>query len=268
MQAGKGKWLQPREDVVFAKGKGAMVTYWLVSTSSDKGSAASPAVSASTTSSETDDKMALADSNETDAEVKSLASQKVQRLVDWNCEMLQQILKKIVARRKGKRRRSVLPSQSQDRVRKLEEEISSERNPLEELVEIIPMPQFDAQGATDELDADKVDLGENVVSELREFICLIASMYRDNPFHCWEHASHVTMSVTKLMARIVAPEAVHDKQEGAGKQCDWAWMLHDHTYGITSDPLIQFAVVLSALIHDVDHRGKISSDDRLLRRAP
>lgn len=28
-----------------------------------------------------------------------------------------------------------------------------------------------------------------------------------------------------------------------------------HTYGITSDPLTQFAVVLSALIHDIDHRG-------------
>jgi hypothetical protein len=32
-------------------------------------------------------------------------------------------------------------------------------------------------------------------------------------------------------------------------------MKHDNTYGITSDPLTQFAVVFSALIHDVDHRG-------------
>lgn len=31
--------------------------------------------------------------------------------------------------------------------------------------------------------------------------------------------------------------------------------MHDHTYGITSDPLTQFACVLSALIHDTDHPG-------------
>ena len=30
---------------------------------------------------------------------------------------------------------------------------------------------------------------------------------------------------------------------------------HDHTFGITSDPLTQFACVFSALIHDADHPG-------------
>lgn len=30
--------------------------------------------------------------------------------------------------------------------------------------------------------------------------------------------------------------------------------LHDHTYGITSDPLTQFSCVLAALIHDVDRK--------------
>lgn len=34
-----------------------------------------------------------------------------------------------------------------------------------------------------------------------------------------------------------------------------ASQLHDHTYGITSDPLTQLACIISALIHDVDHPG-------------
>ena len=35
-----------------------------------------------------------------------------------------------------------------------------------------------------------------------------------------------------------------------------AQSLHDHTYGITSDPLTRFTVVLAGLLHDVDHPGK------------
>jgi hypothetical protein len=31
--------------------------------------------------------------------------------------------------------------------------------------------------------------------------------------------------------------------------------LHDHAYGITSDPLTQFACIFAALVHDVDHPG-------------
>ena len=53
------------------------------------------------------------------------------------------------------------------------------------------------------------------------------------------------MSVKKLMSRIVAPKGVSSNGDS----------LHDHTYGITSDPLTQFACGFSALIHDVDHNG-------------
>jgi 3'5'-cyclic nucleotide phosphodiesterase len=67
------------------------------------------------------------------------------------------------------------------------------------------------------------------------------------------------MSVTKLLARIVAPneilETFDDPNQEESNRGRLASSLHDHTYGITSDPLTQFAVILSALIHDVDHQG-------------
>ena len=62
------------------------------------------------------------------------------------------------------------------------------------------------------------------------------------------------MSVTKLLSRIVAPSEVLDDYPDLTK-CNLSMTLHDHTFGITSDPLTQFACVFSALIHDVDHAG-------------
>jgi len=69
-------------------------------------------------------------------------------------------------------------------------------------------------------------------------------------FHNFEHASHVTMSVAKLLSRIVAPDL-----EITSTDRNTSSTLYDHTYGITSDPLTQFACILAALVHDVDHQG-------------
>jgi len=71
-----------------------------------------------------------------------------------------------------------------------------------------------------------------------------------NPFHNFQHASHVGMSVNKLLSRIVAPSELDFENTHQASST-----LHDHTYGITSDPLTQFSCILSALIHDVDHSG-------------
>lgn len=53
------------------------------------------------------------------------------------------------------------------------------------------------------------------------------------------------MSVIKLLSRIVKPSQIGI----------YGPSLHDHSYGITSDPLTQFACAFSALIHDADHPG-------------
>jgi 3'5'-cyclic nucleotide phosphodiesterase len=55
------------------------------------------------------------------------------------------------------------------------------------------------------------------------------------------------------MGRIV-PSSSHKTSGKTDIGID-ALALHDHTYGITSDPLTQFACIFAALIHDVDHHG-------------
>jgi len=67
--------------------------------------------------------------------------------------------------------------------------------------------------------------------------------------------SHVMMSVSKLLSRIIAADDLWNANEDATKSKVFGFSLHDHTYGITSDPMTQFSVILAALIHDVDHMG-------------
>jgi 3'5'-cyclic nucleotide phosphodiesterase len=100
---------------------------------------------------------------------------------------------------------------------------------------------------------------------------IVASMYRKNPFHNFQHASHVAMSVVKLLSRIVVPDVIESiihNEGGANNEAAVLAQIHDHTYGITSDPLTQFACVFSALVHDVDHtgvpNGQLQVENRIL----
>ena len=252
-EAKKENWFQLRDDVVVAKGKGALQTFWLTPKHESRPTdqVSKPEGGEVTTTS---------DQNEVESERRAImakrtaASTKVQRLIDWNSELLLQLLKKIVARRSVTKMNSVSPLLAA-RIEALEMQIGNAGTVLEEVCEIITLPSFDVKVAKDEADCKTIELGENVQSQLRDFVSVLSSMYRDNPFHCFEHASHVTMSVSKLLSRIAAPDAVTPSSTKHGKEDNLAWALHDHTYGITSDPLTQFSVVMAALIHDVDHRG-------------
>jgi class 3 adenylate cyclase len=230
--AGKSEWIAARDEKVVAKGKGEMQTYWVAVETPKKTSS-----EGGTASGGSDDGMDSKADQQVEKD-KMLASRKTARLVKWNVDVLTNLLKQIHARRDGK---SVAPLEVEVSVKHL-----SQQTVLDEVKEIIHLPDFSGQAGKD---PESVELDPEVLDQLENYVAAVASMYRDNPFHSFEHASHVVMSVVKLLSRIVAP----DIGEETGK--DMASTLHDHTYGITSDPLTQFACVFSALIHDADHTG-------------
>ncbi|KAL3938715.1 MAG: hypothetical protein SGBAC_006428 [Bacillariaceae sp.] len=244
--ANHANWVKPRQDIVVAKGKGEMQTYWLlpqreltvsVATSTEEGSDDSENLNAMMwMKSNKDDENAEAGEDALKSSTPEL-DDKVQRLVDYTSDILLQILKKIVAKR-GPHAKAA-PAMER-RLVALEESIGKAGICLDEVEEIIELPSFDQSA----YQAKDVEVSQEVVAQLVSFVKMVASMYHFNPFHNFEHASHVTQSTSKLLSRIVAMKHIDEVQK-----------LHDHTYGITSDPLTQFAVVFSSLIHDVDHRG-------------
>ena len=98
---------------------------------------------------------------------------------------------------------------------------------------------------------------------MNAYVQRIAEMYREVPFHNFEHCSHVLMSTSKLMKRIVNPDDVDYKQTGDIV----ASTIHRTTYGISSDPILQFASLFAALIHDVDHTG-LTNAELIAEKAP
>jgi class 3 adenylate cyclase len=252
--SGKGHWITPRAEKVVAKGKGELQTYWLNLRGDSSKSQQSTCSSVSDgVLSETllvDGTLGDGSINVTAASPSKISAGKHQRLVEWNTDILLRLLREISARREATADESPEFILETSRLRTLEQgDIHKRETVLDEVEEIVNLPKFDAKAVSSQQNPESLDLGEDVFNQLRDYVATIAAMYRDNPFHNFEHASHVTMSTVKLMSRIVGPDLKKADDDNVEKS------LHDHTYGITSDPLTQFACVFAALIHDVDHIG-------------
>ncbi|KAL3937726.1 MAG: hypothetical protein SGBAC_007220 [Bacillariaceae sp.] len=72
---------------------------------------------------------------------------------------------------------------------------------------------------------------------MRDFVVTIAAGYENNRFHNFLHASQVAHLANLLVKGIHSPEGSKDASD------------------IADDPLARFAVVMSALVHDVGHTG-------------
>jgi hypothetical protein len=247
--AGKSNWMSRRTDTIVAKGKGEMQTYWLLT---DEELAAGGAVDASATKAAAPLPIVqamqprLAKTTMDVLDPESSLPPRIKRLVDWNVDVLKRLLKQIVAKRNAD-----INAEKYDLnhpvMMKHEMNIGSDTYVLSEVTEIIRLPGY--RNVKMEENPNKVALPDGVESQLRLYVSSVAAMHRDNPFHNFEHASHVMMSVSKLLSRIVAPD---DVLQGDDEHEKHAANLHDHTYGITGDPLTQFSVVL------VSHDGIFS----------
>ena len=238
--AGKGHWLEKRKEPIHAKGKGDLQTYFVGSgfDRHERGSATGSVGNVPTNN------LRASSSEEPEKKHISGLDQRSLRLVEWNVEMLLAILKQIIARREAtlaaaSGRRMTMGSKKSRTNSSLDgTEVTTltpfddDHPPLEEVKEIIHLPGFNRKVASKQRDPEDVEVPPKVISQLREYVIAIAGMYRQNDFHNFEHASHVTMSVIKLLSRIVAPTDLNLDDEN--KEEDNAATLHDHTYGIVS----------------------------------
>jgi 3'5'-cyclic nucleotide phosphodiesterase/Adenylate and Guanylate cyclase catalytic domain len=247
-EAGKAYWVSSRSEKVVLKGKGELQTFFAFPDQN------SDMISSGHTASTSDSPTAtlFADQQLTSGVEKcdkTAADQQErrQRLVRWNADVLTLHLADVVVARRQTQYPSQLPHSQP--VGAISSHGCSSTPLLPEMTEMIAMPEFSTVRSLDKRCSS--DLTTPVKEELHEFVEQIASRYRDVPFHNFEHASHVLMSAGKLMKRIMNPDEVDVSRDSV----EVARSVHEKTYGISSDPLMQFAVVFSALIHDVDHTG-------------
>ena len=179
--AGKGYWLTLRKDIIVAKGKGALQTFWLdVDGSRDDNKSESGA---------SDHTQSIETTSEGQHIGTRMTEEKTRRLIDWNVDVLKRLLKEIVAWREASGK------DAKSKYAPGEESYGMGQTVIDEVSEIISLPKLSSATATFKQSVNSVCLGEAAETQLDALVSAIAALYRENPFHNFEHASHVTMSV-------------------------------------------------------------------------
>lgn len=107
----------------------------------------------------------------------------MKRLVDYNTQVLERYLKKMVAMRQQKAMYAPLAMEGVEAL--VPASVSVAGSIFDEVQESIALPTEPAKYLQD---PDQVVLPSLVMSQLRDFVANIASMYRDVPFHSFDHA--------------------------------------------------------------------------------
>ncbi|KAL7539889.1 hypothetical protein ACHAXR_009680 [Thalassiosira sp. AJA248-18] len=272
---GKADLLVPRNDMLNLKGKGLMKTYFVKSdlrqgkaldtkaaidadgplkieeeeeetkTDSDKTSDWNITSSISSRTSRTDEWI---NTGMGDEPSHLQPSKVVRRLVTWNVALLEKFIVEVLAHR-------------QRQMRKRKCNCKENKFKSESVTDAVRFPAYDHVYALDfthnsgkKHQAGVPELPEQAKKELTIYVQRIASTYKNTHFHNFEHASHVTMSASKLMNQINIRRLESIKggdSDGHSKEAAAFF----NTYSISMDPLAQLAVVFASLTHDADHKG-------------
>ena len=159
--SGKEHWLQSRGDVVEAKGKGILKTFWLTPQVDRANSANSGSI-------DDDEDILRVDF------AGKLANEllKREREVEWVSELMRDAIRDIVAARATKKGKIMKGLDS------LPSHRSKNRTPLDEVVDVIKMPEFDSKSADRDTEAFAVKIPENVSRLVREYVSIV-SISRD-----------------------------------------------------------------------------------------
>jgi len=120
-------------------------------------------------------------------------------------------------------------------------------------------------------------LADDVLNSLREYVAEIGRLHNNVGFHSFEHATHVFLSMNKLLSMVTTADDLNvvakrrlsaqdiassafvpssrrssTDSGGSSTDCDGHRRRAEHlSFRISEDPAIRFAMVFSALIHDV-----------------
>jgi hypothetical protein len=180
IEKGREEWVVRREDTVEAKGKGMMVTFWLKLASSDR-TAESIAANSEVGEGEAQVPKESIEYSvwnvEMPASKTSNSEGRNERLVQWNSDLLLELLQRVVTRRAALQSSDIpTPSISQTHLTAMAKAIGEGTMVVEEVVEVIDMPEFVCV-----TDVKEAELRDVVVAQLRTFVAEIASMYNNNP---------------------------------------------------------------------------------------
>ena len=231
MAAGKSHWLKARQDMVVAKGKGEMKTFWLDPTKKRRHTKSHKDI-------RVQQEISLGNGQNGDGMSPGEVpfDEKYARLIDWNVDVLLHHLARVISCRSRSPARGSLVNHSS--------EVALLPAAINDVAEVVALPPFDPDASRFRRARPDVSMLQQTRADLHEYVKRIALMYRDVPFHNFEHASHVTLCANKLLNRLINSDEYDTEEE-----------LHDSTFGISSDPLTHFAIVFAALIHDADHTG-------------